>query len=418
MTGRYDGASAEQEWEAIGKIEDWRIPEATSLQLSLSSLDSALKALVEAKDAWQGTAGDTARAQVAEMRTKFARIEKIVGVIVDAIDTANTSRRSVLSGAELPSGSVPPFWVNLIKTGGTVVYPGLGPLPADTALTTITDHLAGQREQAAQAKVEAVRTAMQEPTQKIAQARQSLMDPNYVYPPVSTPPADSGSGGGGGYPGAPGGGGGGYPGGPYIPGGGGGLPGGGNGGGLTGGPDYPPYSPIDPGDGTDPGDRPTIDDPDLRGHVPGGGGTGGSGLGPMPAGGVGGSVPGGLLGGAAGGGGAAALAFGVRGGLAGFRGGASLSALKPGGLLGSGTTGGLGGAGGAGSGAAEGATGMGSRSGGGMVGGQGGAASGEAKKRAGHGSDGPIAPHLEDDEEPIARSKSAGAGSRDEPAPE
>ncbi len=399
MTGEYDGASAEEELNKIRGIDDWRIPEAISLQLSLTSLDGALKALVESDTAWQGESGDAARAHVTDMRKKFTKIEGLIDTIVKAIDAANTSRSAAVSGAELPSNTVPQFWVNAVKAGGTVNYPGLGTLPADTALTTIANYLTGQRDQQAQTKVESVRTAMVDPTQKIAKARAELAGDQ------PAPPAQSGSGGpgsapgGGGYPG-PGGGTGSYPG-----------PGGGTGGGLLGGPDLPPGGNYPGGPGgpggtwPHPGDRPTIDDPNLIGHLPGGG-AGGPGHGAVPGGGAGGSAPGGLLG-AIGGGGAAALAFGARGNLSGLS-SAGLSALKSGGPLGGGT----GGAGGAGA-SQPGATGMGSRSGGGMVGGQGSGASEDEKQRR-SGSNGPIAEHLEDDEEPIARSKGARAGSRDD----
>ncbi|GAA4480814.1 hypothetical protein [Microbacterium panaciterrae] len=406
MTGEYNGKSAEEELTAIRGIEDWRIPEAMSLQLSLGSLDTALKALVESDAAWQGEAGDAARAHVTQMRTEFARIEKLVGVIVGAIDTANTSRRATVSGTELPSDAVPPFWVNAVKAGGTVTYPGLGPLPANTALSAISNLLAGQRDEQAQKTVESVRTAMVDPTQKIAKARAEMAGDEQTPPggapasggPMAFPGGSYPGGTGGSYPGSVSGG---------YPGGAGSVPGGGGGGGLIGGPAYPPGGTYPGGPGPFPGDRPTIDDPNLNGHVPGGGVPG---HGTLPGGSAGGTVPGGLLGGAIGGGGAAALAFGARGGLSGL-GGRGLSGLTSGGLLGGGT-GGVSGAGGAGA-AQPGATGMGSRSGGGMVGGQGGSGSEEKKQRRG-GADGPIAEHLEDDDEPIARAKGARAGSRDD----
>jgi hypothetical protein len=398
MTGEYNGASAEEELNKIRAIEDWRITEATSLQLSLASLDGALKALVESNAAWQGESGDAARAHVTDMRKKFTKIEGLVDTIVKAIEAANTSRRAAVSGAELPSNTVPQFWVDAVKSGGTVNYPGLGTLPAATALTTIANHLSGQRDQQAQTTVESVRTAMVDPTQKIAAARAELAGDQQAPPPQSGSGGPGGMPGGGAYPG-PGGGTGGYPGG-------GSFSGGGTGGGLIGGPDFPGgIYPGGPG-GTwpHPVDRPTIDDPHLVGHVPGGG-VGGPGHGTVP-GGAGGSMPGGLLG-AIGGGGAAALAFGARANLSSL-GNPGLSALKSGGLLGGGT----GGAGGPGA-SQPGATGMGSRSGGGMVGGQGSGASEEEKQRR-SGSNGPIAEHLEDDEEPIARAKGARAGSRDD----
>ncbi len=95
-----------------------------------------------------------------------------------------------------------------------------------------------------------------------------------------------------------------------------------------------------------------------------------------------------MLPGAIGGGGAAALGIGA----------------KTGGLLGAGAS-----PAGSGSGAGA-ATGM----RGGMMMSGGGQGSEQKKKRPRSGLGGPIAPRLEDDEEPMQRSKGSRAGSRDE----
>ncbi|MFG6475477.1 hypothetical protein ACFXP7_03735 [Microbacterium sp. P06] len=205
-------------------------------------------------------------------------------------------------------------------------------------------------------------------------------------------------------------------------------------GGPDGGPDGPggPILDLDPipdGPGTD---YVTPDGPvgdgisTLPGTGPGGGSGGSGGLG------GGGGVSGGGLGVglAAGAGGAAALARSGRTGGAGVRanglggtgsgklgsGGASPNSRTglSGGLLGkSGGTGGVGGTGGAQSAGAAG--GRGGVMGGG--GGQAGAAGGRSGKNdgqdKGRGLGGPIAPHLEDDEDLGPRSENAGAGGRE-----
>ncbi|MDQ4215262.1 hypothetical protein [Microbacterium capsulatum] len=406
-------AKAEDELNAIRRIDDWHITNAAALLSALHSLDGALQALVDSKSSWQGAAGDAARTRVAQMRSDFASIAGHVDTIVKAIDSANSARRNVLNGTELPSAQVDPFWANAVKTASVIVHPVLGELAADTALSVISNFLGDQREADARKAVDAVRTAMVEPTQQIAAARQQMAyeSPTILGGSGSGGPDGtgvSGSGGPGGYPGAPG-----YP----------GYPGGSGGVGShrapiwTEAPLVPGYPghPGDPGypggghpGGGYPGGRVTVDDPNLRGHVPGSGGDGGSaGSGHGHGGGL---LPGGLGGGALGGGAAAALAFAARGKLTGVGGaGASLSGVQPGGLLGSG---GAGGSGVVTTPGQAGATGMGSR--GGMVGGQGQGGSEEEKRR--RASAGPTAPHLEDDEAPIPMSQSARAGSRDERA--
>lgn len=426
-------AKAEDELNAIHKVEDWHISNMAPLRFSLQGLGKALETLVAHKDVWKGETADAARARMGEMAARFKVIDGAVGDIATAVDAANTARRTA-SGGELPSAQVDPFWSNAVKTGATVIHPVLGPLAADKALEVIGDWMSGQREAKARETVNAVSAALTQPTNDIATARAKLTE---IKPGVPGGPGDDGGstpGGGSGGQGGPGGyigSGGGYPGGGY-PGGGGGYPGGGYpGGGYPGGggagypgpispgdPGYPGYpgDPGHPGGPGRPGDHggPTPDDPNVIGHIPGGGGSGPGGSGHVPGG--GGSLPGGgLIPGAIGGGGAAALAFGARGGLGGLSGaGSSLAGLKGGGLLG-GTPGGTGvlatgGTGASGS-AAQGATGMGARSGGGMIGGQGQGGSDEEKQRRA-GSMGPIAPHLEDDEEPIPLPKSGRAGSR------
>jgi hypothetical protein len=417
-------AKAEDELNAIHKVEDWHISNTAPLRFSLQALGKALETLVAHKDVWKGETADAARQRMAEMAERFKVIDAAVGEIVTAVDAANTARKTA-SGGELPSAQVDPFWANAVKAGATVVHPALGPLAADKALEAIGDWMSGQREAKARETVNAVRTALTTPTTDIMTARAKLQTGSGVDDGGPSGPVDGGStpGGGTGGQGGPGGYGGpsgaypsgGYPGGPGGGYAGGGYPGGPGGGNVgPGGPGYPgdPGYPGGPGHPGYPG-GPTIDDPHPIGHIPGQGGSGGSGH--VPGG--GGSLPGGgLIPGAIGGGGAAALAFGARGSLGGLSGaGAGLSGLKPGGLLGgtTGGTGGLLGAGGPGASgsAAQGATGMGARSGGGMIGGQGQGGSDEEKQRRG-GSMGPIAPHLEDDEEPIPLPKSGRAGSR------
>lgn len=418
-------ANAEDELNAIHKVEDWHISNTAPLRFSLQALGKALANLVAHEDAWRGESADAARRRMGEMAARFTVIDEAVGEIVAAVDAANTARRTA-SGGELPSAQVDPFWANAVKAGATVVHPALGPLAADKALEVIGDWMSGQREAKARETVNAVSTALAQPTSDIATARAKLNGVKTVQVDPGSPGGDGGStpggvsggqGGPGGYSGPSGSyAGGGYPGGP------------GGGGGIliteNPGPVYPgdpghPGYPGDPGYPGGPGrpGGPTADDPNVIGHIPGTGGSGTGGSGHLPGG--GGSLPGGgLIPGAIGGGGAAALAFGARGSLGGLSGaGAGLSGVKPGGLLGgtTGGTGGLLGAGGPGASgsAAQGATGMGARSGGGMIGGQGQGGSDEEKQRRG-GSMGPIAPHLEDDEEPIPLPKSGRAGSRDD----
>lgn len=411
-------AKAEDELNAIHRVEDWHISNTAPLRFSLQALGKALANLVAHEDAWRGETAAAARRRMGEMAARFTVIDEAVGEIVAAVDAANTARRTA-SGGELPSAQVDPFWANVAKTGATVVHPVLGPLAADKALEVIGDWLSGQREEKARETVNAVGAALTQPASDIATARAKLSGIERTPVQTGGPGGDGGStpGGGSGGPGGTGGYGG--PGGGYSGGPGGGYPGVSGGGGIliTENPD--PVYPSDPGHPGYPGGPgrpggPTIDDPHPIGHIPGSGGSGSGGSGHGHG---GGSLPGGgLIPGAIGGGGAAGLAFGARGGFGGLSGaGAGLSGLKPGGLLGgtAGGTGGLLGAGGPGASgsAAQGATGMGARSGGGMIGGQGQGGSDEEKQRRA-GSMGPIAPHLEDDEEPIPLPKSGRAGSR------
>lgn len=424
-------AKSEDELNAIRRVEDWHISNTVPLRGSLQALGRALQTLVSHKEAWQGETAETARQRMTEMAERFTVIDSAVGDIVAAVEAANSARRTASSG-ELPSAQVDPFWANVAKTSATVIHPVLGPLAADKALEAIGDWMSGQREEKARETVDAVSAALAPPTNDIIKARAKLQGTANVIPddrggdpgsvPTSTPGV--GPGGVGGYGGPVGG----YTGGGYSGGGGVGslvpaspvptYPGGT---GSPGGPGYPgdPGYPGGPGQPGYPG-GPSIDDPNPIGHIPGSGGSGPGGSGHGPGG--SGSLPGGLVPGAIGGGGVAlgggagALAFGARGG---FGAGAGLAGLKSGGLLGgtSGGTGGLlgaGGPGGSGS-AAQGATGMGARSGGGMIGGQGQGGSDEEKQRRA-GSMGPIAPHLEDDEEPIPLPKSGRAGSRGDSA--
>jgi len=420
-------AKAEDELNAIHKVEDWHISNTAPLRFSLQALGKALETLVAHEDVWRGETADAARRRMAEMAERFKVIDSAVGDIVTAVDAANTARRTA-SGGELPSAQVDPFWANAVKTGATVIHPALGPLAADKALEVIGDWMSGQREAKARETVNAVGAALAPPAADIATARAKLRGAGNTQLHTGGPDAGSAPGGdNGGQTGTSGPSGYSGPSGGYA---GGGYPGGSGGGGgilitenpgpvYPGDPGHPGY-PGDPGYPGGPGrpgypGGPTIDDPNPIGHIPGPGGSGGSGH--VPGG--GGSLPGGgLIPGAIGGGGAAALAFGARGSLGGLSGaGAGLSGVKPGGLLGgtTGGTGGLLGAGGPGASgsAAQGATGMGARSGGGMIGGQGQGGSEEEKQRRG-GSMGPIAPHLEDDEEPIPLPKSGRAGSRDD----
>ncbi|WEG08259.1 hypothetical protein PU630_13585 [Microbacterium horticulturae] len=131
----------------------------------------------------------------------------------------------------------------------------------------------------------------------------------------------------------------------------------------------------------------------AAGGVSGSGGTAGGTLGARGATGVGGA------------GGSGAVSPGNVGGLG--RGGAAGSAGRTGGLLGGTRAGG-----GAGAASSSAGAGSGARSGMAGAGGHPGAGGRERDKQQGRGLGGPIAPHLEDEEERGPRSASAGAGER------
>ena len=135
-------SEAEDELNRIRAISDWHIPKANALQLSLQSLDSVLKTLTEAEEAWQGESGDAMRARVTDLRAKFDEVKGHVSTISTSVDAANTARRTAM-GAELPSGEVDPFWENAVKGASVVVHPILGPIAADKALDVIGDFLGG-----------------------------------------------------------------------------------------------------------------------------------------------------------------------------------------------------------------------------------------------------------------------------------
>ncbi len=421
----------EAELEQIRGLEDWRIPKAASLRTALTSLDRALGTVLDSS-AWEGSSAEAARKSLSTLQQNFRIIEKYVGQLAEAIDSANTYRRNAAS-AELPSARVDPFWANAAKVGSVVVHPVLGPLAADKALDVIGGFLGNQREEEAKRIVQKIeqdlapsadslrsasatladfdpRVAMPTPPQKPVPPGTSIDAPQITYPGGGSSPSGPVPGGGGQQPSTPtfpthpggGGGTGGlnpggweptYPGGwePTYPGGGEPtFPGGWE-------PTYPGgVEGADPDDGSGSGDDdPTVDFPG-GGVLPGSpvgtggggypGGSGGPGSGSVP----GGSLPGafipgggGGLGGAVGGGaGAAAIAASSKiaavGSMGGIGGSASGAGLKAGGgLLGNSAPGGAGGTG----------TGGTARGGVGGVGGTSGAGSGSSGS-AGAGSSG------------------------------
>lgn len=454
----------EKRLQNIAYGQEFSMPSATQLVGSMQDL-SLLLDKAAAEPGVQGESGEAATQSLHSASQRARAVAATTQKVQASLDQANQVRLDAQQNlAGLSSGTLSPRDEAIVRAaaaGATIMFPGFSVIAGEGAVDLINWFLGHNREDAAKQAVQAASARLDQidfPQELEAPDGEGTKDAGGKHPVLSPGVGGPGIGGpgvGGPGIGAPG------IGGPGTGEGGsfgnypdadtpvfdhGNLPGG-----LTVDDSYPgPEFAVDPPSGSDgdslnpvvvpPGHKPPwTGDWNGGGLTPNGPATGGTSWGTVPGGTGLGSAPStvgagsgsgsGMLGSAATGGAVAgtsgaALFGGARLARGGAAGSVAPGAVAGGGMgtrgaAGAGRSGGL--LGGTRAGAAASGKGAGAASGsgaggrGGMVGGGGrpaGGGRGRDKQEA-HGLGGPIAPHLEDDEDRGPRSESAGAGGRD-----